>query len=116
MTKRQIEYWVIPPEADAEFAANMENVLEVYAKPYDPRHPVVCMDELSKQLIGEIAMLALAIVLLRLMPQRITGRSTQCHDPQASSKVTGSERTKSEISVSSATPSHSIQHCCTGKA
>ena len=40
MTKRQIEYWVIPPEADAEFAANREN----YAKPYDPRHPVVCME------------------------------------------------------------------------
>lgn len=53
MTKRKIEYWVIPPEADAEFAANMENVLEIYAKPYDPRHPVVCMDEQPVQLIGE---------------------------------------------------------------
>jgi hypothetical protein len=53
MTKRKIEYWVIPPEADAEFAANMENVLEVYAKPYDPQHPVVCMDEQPVQLIGE---------------------------------------------------------------
>jgi hypothetical protein len=53
MTKRKIEYWVIPPEADAEFAANMENVLEVYSKPYDSRHPVVCMDEQPVQLIGE---------------------------------------------------------------
>ena len=53
MTKRKIEYWVIPPEADAEFAANMENVLEEYAKPYDPRHPVICMDEQPVQLIGE---------------------------------------------------------------
>ena len=53
MTKRKIEYWVIPPEADAEFAANMENVLEIYAQPYDPRHPVVCMDEQPVQLIGE---------------------------------------------------------------
>ena len=53
MTKRKIEYWVIPPEADAEFAANMENVLEIYAKPYDPRHPVICMDEQPVQLIGE---------------------------------------------------------------
>ena len=53
MTKRKIEYWVIPPEADAEFVANMEEVLETYAKPYDPRNPVVCMDEQPVQLIGE---------------------------------------------------------------
>jgi len=32
----------------------MEDVLEVYARPYDPEYPQVCMDELSKQLIGEI--------------------------------------------------------------
>ena len=44
---------MIPPDADAEFAAHMENVLEVYAKPYDPQHPVVCMDEQPVQLIGE---------------------------------------------------------------
>ncbi len=53
MTKRKIQYWVIPPEADAEFVANMENVLETYAKPYDPAHPVVCMDEQPTQLIKE---------------------------------------------------------------
>ena len=29
MTNRKIQYWVIPPEADAEFAANMEDVLEI---------------------------------------------------------------------------------------
>ncbi len=44
MTKRMIEYWVIPPEADAEFVANMEEVLEVYERPYDPGHPVLCME------------------------------------------------------------------------
>ena len=33
----------------------MEDVLEVYARPYDPRRPVVCMDETHKQLIGEVA-------------------------------------------------------------
>jgi len=32
----------------------MEDVLEVYARPYDPAFPVVCMDESSKQLIGEV--------------------------------------------------------------
>jgi len=33
----------------------MEDVLEVYQRPYDPLHPVVCMDESSKQLIGEVS-------------------------------------------------------------
>jgi hypothetical protein len=32
----------------------MENVLEVYTRPYDARRPVVCLDEKSKQLVGEI--------------------------------------------------------------
>lgn len=53
MTKRKIEYWVIPPEADAEFAADMENVLETYEKAYDPNHPVICMDEQTVQLVKE---------------------------------------------------------------
>lgn len=53
MTNRKIEYWVIPPEADAEFAANMEEVLETYEKPYDPTCPVLCMDEQPVQLTKE---------------------------------------------------------------
>ena len=32
----------------------MEDVLEVYHRPYNPDYPVVCMDESSKQLIGEV--------------------------------------------------------------
>jgi hypothetical protein len=40
MTSRKIEYWVIPPAADAEFVAGMEEVLDTYAKPYDPAAPV----------------------------------------------------------------------------
>lgn len=32
----------------------MEDVLEVYTRPYDPKQPVVCMDETSKQLLGEV--------------------------------------------------------------
>ena len=31
----------------------MEDVLEVYTRPYDPRRPQVCLDETSVQLIGE---------------------------------------------------------------
>lgn len=53
MTNRKIEYWVIPPEADAEFVAHMEEVLETYAKPYDPAYPVLCMDEQPVQLLKE---------------------------------------------------------------
>ena len=53
MTQRKIEYWVIPPQADAEFVANMEQVLDLYQKPYDPDCPVVCMDEQPVQLVKE---------------------------------------------------------------
>ncbi len=45
MTQRKVEYWVIPPAAGTEFAAHMEQVLDVYAQPYDPAWPVVCMDD-----------------------------------------------------------------------
>ena len=53
MTKRAIEYWVIPPEADGEFVAGMEEVLETYEKPYDPDHPILGMDEQPVQLTKE---------------------------------------------------------------
>ncbi len=53
MTQRKIDYWVIPPESDAEFAAHMEEVIETYEKPYDPDCPVVCMDEQPVQLVKE---------------------------------------------------------------
>jgi hypothetical protein len=46
--------WCIPPEADAEFVCAMENVLAVYTRPHDPKRPVVCFDEKSKQLVGEV--------------------------------------------------------------
>lgn len=45
--------WVIPPKANAEFVCAMEDVLEVYQRPYDPRRPKVCLDECSKQLVAE---------------------------------------------------------------
>jgi hypothetical protein len=53
MTKRMIEYWVIPPEQNAEFVADMEAVLETYAQPYNPEQPKVCMDEQPYQLLLE---------------------------------------------------------------
>src|SRR4029078_8614200 len=33
----------------------MEDVLEVYHRPYDPKRPLVALDEASKQLVGEVA-------------------------------------------------------------
>lgn len=45
---------MIPPKASAEFVFRMETVLELYQRPYDPRFPVVCMDETSKQLVSEV--------------------------------------------------------------
>jgi hypothetical protein len=49
LTKR----WCIPPKANAEFVWRMEDVLEVYTRPYDPRRPLICLDDVSKQLVGE---------------------------------------------------------------
>jgi len=49
----QEQTWCLPPAADAAFVARMEDLLELYQLPYDPRRPLVCMDELCKQLIAE---------------------------------------------------------------
>ena len=49
------EQWCIPPEANAEFVCKMEDVLEVYKRPYDSSRPQVCLDETTKQLVGEVA-------------------------------------------------------------
>ena len=45
--------WCIPPEHNAAFVCAMENVLEVYKRPYDAKRPVICMDEKPKQLVKE---------------------------------------------------------------
>jgi DDE superfamily endonuclease len=47
------QQWCIPPEASAEFVCAMEDVLEVYHRPYDEKRPLVALDEASKQLVGE---------------------------------------------------------------
>ena len=48
----QEKMWCIP-KVDAEFVARMEDVLALYAEPPDERRPVVCFDEMPRQLIGE---------------------------------------------------------------
>lgn len=47
------EQWCIPAKENADFVCAMENVLEVYHRPHDPKHPMVCFDEGSKQQVKE---------------------------------------------------------------
>ena len=49
-----IERWCIPPAASPEFVYRMEDVLDVYTRPYDPRFPQVCLDETSRQLLADV--------------------------------------------------------------
>lgn len=46
--------WCIPPKHSAESVWHLEDVLEVYRRPYDPKRPVVCLDECSKRPVGEV--------------------------------------------------------------
>lgn len=48
------EYWCIPKQNDPFFVANMEDVLSVYERPYNDCVPVICMDEMPIQLLGEV--------------------------------------------------------------
>lgn len=41
------------PKASTEFVCAMEEVLQVYQRPYDATHPVVALDETRKQLVSE---------------------------------------------------------------
>lgn len=47
------DMWCIP-HVDGEYVARMEDVLDLYAEPRDPKRPVVCFDESPVQLIGEV--------------------------------------------------------------
>lgn len=48
----QKRMWCIP-KVNAEFVARMEDLLELYSAPPDPRQPVVCFDETPVQLVEE---------------------------------------------------------------
>ena len=47
------DMWCIP-KLDAAYVACMEDVLDLYAEPCDPKRPVICFDESPTQLIGEV--------------------------------------------------------------
>ena len=67
--------WCIPPESNAEFVAAMEDVLDVYKRPYDPTRPKICMDETSKQLVAD---LRIAIPAKPGHPQRYDVEYRRC--------------------------------------
>ena len=48
------KYWCIPKANDSRFVANMEDVLGIYKREYNPKMPVICMDEKPIQLLGEV--------------------------------------------------------------
>ena len=48
--------WCIPPKQNADFVAKMEEVLEVYSRPFNEKRPVICMDEKPFQLLDEMFM------------------------------------------------------------
>lgn len=50
----QVNTWCMPSHTNADLVYHLEDVLGVYQLPYDRRYPVVCMDEASKQLLGEV--------------------------------------------------------------
>ncbi len=47
------DMWCIP-KVDAASVAGMEDVLDLYGEPCDPKRPVICFDESPTQLIGEV--------------------------------------------------------------
>ena len=47
------ESWVIRPKSNAEFVCCMENVLDIYQRPYSKKKPWLCFDESCKQLVKE---------------------------------------------------------------
>lgn len=50
----QCDTWCLPAEADAAFVAALEDVLEVYTRPPDPRYPLICFDEAGKELQANV--------------------------------------------------------------
>jgi len=45
--------WCIPPKHSAEFVYYMEDILDIYLRPFDPRRPMICFDETPVQLVSE---------------------------------------------------------------
>ena len=48
------EQWCIPPKANASFVCRMEDILALYTQPANTKRPLVCMDEVPKQLLSDV--------------------------------------------------------------
>ncbi len=49
----KVKGWVIPSQQNSHFVSAIEQVLNIYKRPYDKSNPVVCMDETPEQLINQ---------------------------------------------------------------
>lgn len=74
-----IAQWCFAPTADPDFVSHMEDVLDVYERPSDAAHPVVCLDETSRQLLGDLRAPQLAApgVPARRDPEYVRGGIAQ---------------------------------------
>jgi hypothetical protein len=70
-----VKRFCIPPEHSGAFVQAMEDVLELYHLPYDPRRPLVCFDETSKQLVGHVRA---PIAPRRGVPARVDDEYLRC--------------------------------------
>lgn len=50
----QVEQWCLPPQGSAARVCAMEDVLKVCRRPRDEKRPLVCLDEMGKQLIADV--------------------------------------------------------------
>jgi hypothetical protein len=58
----------------SDFIWHMEDVLDLYEQPYDPKRPVICFDERPCQLIGD-AIIPIPVKLRRRTPQQAAGHA-----------------------------------------
>ena len=54
LAPHQKKQWVIPPKENADFVAQMEEVLDAYEQPYESNIPLVCFDEKPLQILCEV--------------------------------------------------------------
>src|SRR3712207_7054392 len=52
--RSRVERFCIPEADRARFVARMEGVLDVYQEPFDAAHPLICMDEASRQILSDV--------------------------------------------------------------
>ncbi|BDI20488.1 hypothetical protein ANSO36C_62900 (plasmid) [Nostoc cf. commune SO-36] len=57
------EQWCIP-EVNAEYVFRMEDVLDLYNEPYDPKRPVLCFDERPYQLVEEVRLPGSSVIFM----------------------------------------------------